>query len=104
MVSSSSTYSAPLGTTTATTAATTDPNITSNGIGHNYSYVGINFKSNGMIDPQPGSASWPVTASTINNPWFITLYEKKYGTTGTPVNYTTVSVDPQDGRMRMFQP
>jgi len=102
MISANTTYSAPLGTTTATPAATTDVNITSNGVGHGYSYVPINFKSNGMIDPQPGSASWPITAA--NTPWFITLYEKKYAAGGTPVNYTTISVDPQDGRMRMFQP
>ena len=93
MISSSTTYSVPLGATTATPAATTDPAIASNGIGRNYGYVSVNFKSNGTIDPQPASP-----------PWFITLYEKKYAATGAPVNYTTISVDPQDGRTRMFQP
>ena len=93
MISASTTYSVPLAGTTPKTPLTSDPNINANSVGHNYSYVPVNFKSNGMIDPQPA-----------NPPWFITLYEKKYGTTGAPVNYTTVSVDPQDGRMRMFQP
>lgn len=91
MISPNTTYSSPLGSTTATNAATTDPTLMVNGIGNNYSYVGVNFKSNGTIDPQVSA-------------WFVTLYEKKYGTTGTPVNFTTVSVDPQNGRLRLFQP
>jgi uncharacterized protein (TIGR02596 family) len=91
MISSSSTYSPPL-SGTATPAAAPAPSIQANGIGMNYSYLYVNFKSNGTIDP-PTSGSW-----------FITLYEKKYGAAGTPVNFTTVNVDPQNGRLRMFQP
>lgn len=94
MISSNSTYSPPLsGSATAATAPA--PPIQANGIGMNYSYIYVNFKSNGTIDPQPASGSW-----------FISLYEKRYGNTGTPVpiNFTTINVDPQNGRLRMFQP
>ncbi|MEI9998884.1 MAG: hypothetical protein WDO13_06805 [Verrucomicrobiota bacterium] len=52
----------------------------------------MNFKSNGTIDPAVSS-------------WFVTVLEKKYAATGaTPVNFTTVSVDPENGRLRTFQP
>jgi hypothetical protein len=82
---------------TPTTPISTDPFINLNGIGQNYTYVAVAFKSNGTIDTTALSGSW--TGS-----WFITLFEKKYVSATNLVNYTTVSIDPQDGRLRIFQP
>jgi uncharacterized protein (TIGR02596 family) len=99
MISGSATYSPPLSSSnmTATTPVATDPAINLNGIGQNYTYVAVAFKSNGTIDTTALSGSW--TSS-----WFITLFEKKYASATNLVNYTTVSIDPQDGRLRIFQP
>jgi uncharacterized protein (TIGR02596 family) len=90
MISSNVTYSSPIGSATAKTPATSDPSIQVNGIGHNYTYTYVNFKSNGTIDP-------------LSTSWFVTLYEKRFVST-TPLNFTTVSVDPQNGRLSVFQP
>jgi len=99
MISGSGTYSPPLSSSnvTPTTPISTDPFINLNGIGQNYTYVAVAFKSNGTIDTTALSGSW--TGS-----WFITLFEKKYVSATNLVNYTTVSIDPQDGRLRIFQP
>jgi len=100
MISSSGTYSPPLNpaNVTATTPVATDPAINLNGIGRNYTYVAVAFKSNGTIDTSAYTGSW------YTGSWFITLFEKKYATATQLVNYTTVSMDPQDGRLRIFQP
>ncbi len=99
MISSSGTYSPPLapGNVTATVPAASDPPINLNGIGQNYSYVAIAFKSNGTIDTT-------TTGTWFSGSWFITVFEKKYATATQLVNYTTVSIDPQDGHLRIFQP
>jgi uncharacterized protein (TIGR02596 family) len=91
MISASSTYSSPLGSTTATPAVASDPAIQVNGVGHSYSYVSASFTSNGTLDPQVAS-------------WFVTVLEKKYAAGGSPVNFTTITVDPLNGRIHQFRP
>jgi uncharacterized protein (TIGR02596 family) len=100
MISSSGTYSPPLASSNVppTTPLTTDPAINLNGIGQNYTYTAITFKSNGTIDTTAYTGSW------FSGSWFITMFEKKYASATQLVNYTTVSIDPQDGRLRIFQP
>jgi uncharacterized protein (TIGR02596 family) len=100
MISSSGTYSPPLSSSnvTATTPAATDPAINLNGVGQNYTYVPLAFKSNGTIDTTAFTGTW------FSGTWFITMFEKRYASATQLVNYTTVSIDPQDGRLRIFQP
>ena len=100
MISGSGTYSPPLSSSnvTATTPAASDPLINLNGVGQNYTYVAIAFKSNGTIDTTAFTGTW------YTGSWFITLFEKRYASATQLVNYTTVSIDPQDGRLRIFQP
>jgi uncharacterized protein (TIGR02596 family) len=100
MISGSGTYSPPLSSSnvTPTTPAASDPLINLNGVGQNYTYVAISFKSNGTIDTTAYTGTW------YTGSWFITLFEKRYASATQLVNYTTVSIDPQDGRLRIFQP
>lgn len=95
MISSNTTYSSPLGGDSTSSPATTDPSILANNIGQSYKYDSLTFKSNGAIDPAP---------STTTGTWYITLYEKKYAISGTPVNFITINLDGVDGRVRVFQP
>ena len=99
MISSNATFSPPLapGNVTAKIPATSDPSIGLGGVGQNYTYVPINFKSNGTIDST-------LFGSWYAGSWFITLYEKRYASATQLVNYATISIDPQDGRLRIFQP
>jgi uncharacterized protein (TIGR02596 family) len=95
MISSSTTAgysSAPLAGGTTSSPVATDPFISINGIGHNYQYVSLTFKSSGAIDPVPsGSTVW------------MTLHEKRY-VSSVPVNFTTINIDPSNGRVRIYQP
>jgi len=100
MISSSGSYSPPLASANVTpaTPSATDPAINLNGIGQNYTYIALAFKSNGTIDTTAYTGTW------FTGTWFITMFEKKYASATQLVNYTTVSIDPQDGRLRIFQP
>jgi uncharacterized protein (TIGR02596 family) len=95
MISSSTTAgysSAPLAGGTTSSPAPTDPAIPVNGIGLTYKYVSLTFKSSGAIDPVPaGSTVW------------MTIHEKKYASS-VPINFTTINIDPSNGRVRIYQP
>jgi len=63
-----------------------------------YNYMAFHFKADGSTDLTP----------SFTSPWFVSLANQKEAisntTAGLPVNFITIQIDAQTGRVRYFRP